>query len=69
LRAIGTRRIPASGNVGHVLRFEVDADFVAQFEPRRVGGVGIDELWIPAERLEELNDRIVGTIELVATYR
>jgi hypothetical protein len=34
-----------------------------------VGGAGFDELWVPAERLEEFNDHIVGVIELVATYR
>jgi hypothetical protein len=60
---------PASGNVGHVLRFAVDAGYLVQFPPQRVGGAGIDELWIPAERLDEFNDHIVGRIELVATYR
>jgi hypothetical protein len=40
-----------------------------QYPPQRVGGAGIDELWIPAERLDEFNDHIVGTIALVATYR
>jgi hypothetical protein len=60
---------PASGHVGHVLRFEVDADYAKQFPAQRVGGAGIDELWIPAERLDEFNDHIVGAIALVATYR
>ena len=60
---------PASGYVGHVLRFAVDADYLAQYPPQRVGGAGIDELSIPAERLGEFNDHIVGTIALVATYR
>jgi hypothetical protein len=60
---------PASGCVGHVLRFEVETDYLAQFPPRRVGGAGIDELWIPAERLAEFNGHIVGAIELTATYR
>ena len=60
---------PASGHVGHVLRFQVDTDYLAEFPRQRVGGVGIDELWIPAERLPEFNDHIVGVIELTATYR
>ena len=59
---------PASG-YGHVLRFEVDTEYLAQFPPQRVGGAGIDELWIPAERLPEFNDHIVGAIELIASYR
>jgi hypothetical protein len=60
---------PASDHVGHVLRFDVDADYAKQFPPQRVGGAGIDELWIPAERLHEFNDHIIGQIALVATYR
>jgi hypothetical protein len=60
---------PASGFVGHVLRFEVDAAYLRQFPPRRVGGAGIDELWIPAEDLEDFNDHIVGKITLRSTHR
>jgi hypothetical protein len=59
----------ASGYIGYVLRFEVEADYVSRFEPQRVGGVGIDELWVPAEELDDFNDHIVGTIELVAEHR
>ena len=60
---------PASGYVGYVTRFEVDATYVSQFQPQRVGGAGIDELWVPAERLDEFDDHIVGEITVVATYR
>ncbi len=59
----------ASGYVGYVLRFEVEADYVNRFEPQRVGGAGIDELWVPAEELDDFNDHIVGPIELVAEHR
>src|SRR3712207_9395076 len=41
---------PASGFVGHVLRFEVDASYVARFEPQRVGGKIPGELWRSEER-------------------
>lgn len=58
----------ASGFVGHVLRFELDAEYAAQFEVHRVGGAGIDELWIPAEQLDEFNAQIVGAIEVIASY-
>lgn len=60
---------PASGYVGYVLRFAVDADFVARYAPHRVGGQGIDELWVPAEEFDVFNDHIVGRIELVHEYR
>lgn len=59
---------PASGNVRYVLRFEVDADYVARFEPQRVGGEGVDELWVPAEQLAEFNEHIIGRIELVSEH-
>jgi hypothetical protein len=60
---------PASGYVGYVLFFEVDADYVSRYERHRVGGAGIDELWVPAEQLDEFNDHIVGRIELVSEHR
>lgn len=60
---------PASGHVGHVVRFAVERDYVQRYEPQRVGGRGIDELWVPADELDAFNAHIVGRIELVATYR
>jgi hypothetical protein len=60
---------PASGFTGYVVRFEVDAAYVSRFEAQQVGGRGIDELWVPAEELDEFNAHIVGRIELVAEYR
>jgi hypothetical protein len=53
----------------YVLRFDVDAAYAAQFEPQRVGGAGMDELWVPAEQLDEFNRHIVGRIECVAEFR
>jgi hypothetical protein len=40
-----------------------------RYEVQQVGGRTILEYWIPAEELEELNDNIVGTIEVVHTFR
>jgi len=59
----------ASGNVGYVLRFQVRADYIAQFEVQKVGSKTALELWIPAEHLAEFNENILGEIELIATYR
>jgi hypothetical protein len=42
--------------------------YIDQFEVHRVGGSGIDELWVPAEQLHEFNRHIVGTIEVAAEY-
>ncbi|MFI1992754.1 hypothetical protein [Actinoplanes sp. NPDC020271] len=60
--------VPASG-VGFVTRFEVEAEFAARYPVRQAGGDTILELWVPAEELEEFNDHIVGTIEVVREFR
>ena len=59
--------VPASG-VGYVTRFDVEAEYLSQFPVRQVGGRDILEYWIPAERLEEFNDHIVGNIVEVAKF-
>ncbi len=58
----------ASG-VGYVTRFEVEADFASRYDVHQVGGDTILELWVPAEELEEFNDHIVGSIEVLAEFR
>jgi hypothetical protein len=58
-----------SSFAGYVVRFEVDAAYLARFEPERVGGHGIDELSVPAEDLDQFNAHIIGRIELVTEYR
>lgn len=58
-----------NGCVGYVLRFAVDSTYLEQFDARQVGDEECREYWIPAERLEEFNDHIVGTIEIVSEWR
>lgn len=53
---------------GFVTRFEVRSEFVEQFEIQTVGASYHTEWWIPAERLEELNDNIVGLIEVTQRF-
>jgi hypothetical protein len=59
----------ASGYVGYVLRFQVLAEYIAQFEVQKVGSKTALELWIPAERLAEFNENIVGPIEVTSQFR
>jgi hypothetical protein len=59
--------VKASG-VGYVTRFAVRKDYLDQFDVHQVGGETILEYWIPAERLEEFNDQIVGTIDEIAKF-
>ena len=55
--------------VGFVTRFDVRTDFLAPYQRRIVGARHHEELWIPAEELEDLNDAIVGTIFVVREFR
>ena len=57
-----------SGYRGYVTRFEVSAAFAAQFPVKQVGDALHRELWISAERLEELNRNIIGKIEVIAEF-
>jgi len=67
-RQISTQwNVPAYG-IGHVTKFHVDSDYLKKFKVENVGGPIHNELWVPAEELEEFNDNIVGLIEVVETH-
>ncbi len=55
--------------VGYVTRFAVKKKFMDRYEIHRVGAAHHTEWWIPAEDLDELNDNIVGLIEVVKEFR
>lgn len=57
-----------SGFAGFVTKFEIDESYAKQFEVRTVGSHEHKELWIPAERLDEFNDNILGLITVVESY-
>lgn len=53
---------------GFVTRFDVDAAYAAKFERKIVGGREHEELWVPADELEEFNRHIVGKIEVTLRF-
>ena len=59
--------VPASGS-GYVTRFEVNTDFLNNYEIQEAGGKAHTEYWIPAEELDQFNSAIVGRIEVVQTF-
>jgi hypothetical protein len=59
--------VKASG-AGYVTRFSVRKAFLDAYDVQQVGGSTILEYWIPAEDLEQLNENIVGLIEVTARY-
>ncbi|MFZ1385996.1 MAG: hypothetical protein WBP46_02270 [Thiolinea sp.] len=60
--------IKASG-VGYVTRFQVQKIFMDRYQIQKVGGAIHTEWWILAEELEDMNDNIVGLIEVIGEYR
>ncbi|WP_337100030.1 hypothetical protein [Paenibacillus sp. YIM B09110] len=57
-----------SGYVGFVTEFKVASPFIDQFEEQVVGAGMHNELWIPSEQVEELNQNILGRIQLVDVF-
>jgi hypothetical protein len=61
-------RDEASGFVGYVVQFNVDATWLSGFEFRRVGGAKHLEYWIPADALDDFNRHITGKIQVIAEF-
>ncbi|MFN8389948.1 MAG: hypothetical protein U0136_06635 [Bdellovibrionota bacterium] len=59
--------VPESG-VGYVTRFRVRKSFMERYSVHQVGSSHHLEWWVPAEDLEELNNNIVGLIEVIVEY-
>ncbi|HEX2915972.1 MAG TPA: hypothetical protein VH186_34740 [Chloroflexia bacterium] len=53
---------------GYVTEFNVEDVYLARFEPHIVGSRQHEELWIPAEQLEEFNEHITGCITVSGAY-
>lgn len=60
--------VPSYG-VGHVLAFEVNDDYLKNYDIQKAGLDYHLEYWIPSEDLELFNQNIIGKIELVNTFK
>ena len=54
--------------VGYVTRFSVPSEFLKRYPIQRVGSSLHEELWVPAEELEDFNRNINGLIEVIAKF-
>lgn len=54
--------------IGYVTRIKLPKEYLSQFERKIVGGAEHEELWVPAEQLDEFNSMIVGKIEVIGKY-
>ncbi|MFS1526271.1 hypothetical protein ACL7TT_19585 [Microbulbifer sp. 2304DJ12-6] len=68
-KEIATQWNIKDSGVGYVTRFEVNSDLMAKYKIEQVGASHHTEWWVPAEELEQLNDNIVGLIEVIGEYR
>ena len=54
--------------IGYVVRFRMQSDYLEKFPVQIVGDKIHEELWIPAEEMDDFNARIVGTVEMIAKF-
>lgn len=59
------KRYPDSQYTGYVTTFEIDDGYISQFPVQTVGASYHQELWIPAEELENFNRHIIGAIAIL----
>ncbi|MHC8947999.1 hypothetical protein [Sphingobacterium hungaricum] len=50
-------------------KFAVKTSYLQKFKVENVGAEIHNELWVPAEELEEFNSNIVGLIEVTKEFR
>lgn len=55
--------------IGYVTRFQVRNEFLCHYEIHTASDKHTLEYWIPAEELDQFNDQIVGTIDVIQEYR
>jgi ribA/ribD-fused uncharacterized protein len=60
--------VPSSGS-GFVTKFEVDKNYLLKYKVQNVGGDNHNELWVPAEDLEEFNQHIMEKIQVVKEFK
>jgi len=59
--------VAASGS-GFVTKFNVRSEYLKKFDVQNVGGEIHNELWVPADELEEFNQNIIGLIEVTQRF-
>ena len=59
------RRYPDSQYAGYVTTFQINDGYISQFPVQTVGASYHQELWVPAEELENFNRHIIGTIAIL----
>lgn len=53
---------------GFITKFEVDDEYIQKHPVQLAGGRDLQELWVPAEELDEFNQHIIGKITIEAAF-
>ena len=57
-----------SDHRGYVTKFQIDSKYFEEFEIHTVGNKYHQELWVPAQELENFNQHIIGKIEIISEF-
>jgi hypothetical protein len=57
-----------SGNCGIVTAFDITEEHFKKYDIQNVGGDTHNELWIPAQELNDFNKNIIGSIRIVKAF-
>ena len=60
--------VPSPPYAGFVTSFDMDDTYISKFPIKTVGGKIHQELWVPAEELDEFNGHIIGKIEVLSAF-
>jgi len=58
----------SSGYAGYVTAFDLPETYLEKYTVQNVGGETHNELWVPADELEEFNDNILGGIRVIKSF-
>jgi hypothetical protein len=53
---------------GFVTKFSLPTEYLSRFDRKIVGAKIHEELWVPAEELDDFNSRIVGSIQVIRGF-
>jgi hypothetical protein len=57
-----------SGYCGIITAFSLPIDYLQKYPVQNVGAKIHEELWVPAEELEEFNNQIIGGIQMIKVF-
>ena len=57
-----------SGKKGYVTKFTVADEYISKFDVQTAGASYHQEYWIPEEELDEFNQKIIGSIEVIHKF-